>query len=389
MFTKPKSYDFELFSRRGCICYIMYIHYASAFLQKWFSRKLVFIMKRLIKGKVFDFTISEPELYVDNESRGRSGHMSHAMTEYEPGKLLAFNMNVSPKRNGGHGQYGWVEYRRSLDAGKTFGEINTFPFSWDAFLDGKFTIACEKALTCPDGTVVVFCLRNSPYNEICSEPFYTPYYVTSSDGGVSWGEPKEFSPWAGRIYDAVMYEGDIYVVQFCNDSEIHWTGRLPEHVYRIFKSSDNAKTFKVISTVPQNTLNRGYGSLLFRPDGSLIFYCYNRADEVNMDYMISYDKGITWTCGGRCYLEKGIRNPQTVIWDSQFILHGRGSCGRGFMLYTSSDGINWDEGFAIEPNKELCYYSNNIVIGDKVLLQYSDAYNGGCVNVMHAWLEKA
>ena len=108
-----------------------------------------------------------------------------------------------------------------------------------------------------------------------------------------------------------------------------------------------------------------------------------------MDYMISYDKGITWTEGGKCYVKKGIRNPQTVIWDGQFILHGRGSCGRGFMLYTSADGINWDEGYAIEPNKELCYYSNNLLINDKVLLQYSDSYNGGCVNVMHSWLEKA
>ncbi len=350
-------------------------------------------MKRLVKGSVFDFTISDGELYVDNEARNRSGHMSHAMCEYEPGRVLAFNMNVSPKRNDGHGQYGWVEYRRSLDAGVTFGEINTFPFSWEAFLDGKFTVAVEKAVTCPDGSVIAFCLRNSPYREICSEPFYTPYFVKSRDGGVTWGEAREFSPWAGRIYDAVVYDGAIYVLQFCNDAEIHWTGRLPDHVYRVFRSLDMGETFEVISTVPQNTLNRGYGSLLFMPDGALMFYCYNRTDEVNMDYMISRDKGLTWGEGGRIYLRHGIRNPQTALWDGMVILHGRGSCGRGFMLYTSPDGVHFDEGFVIEPDKEYCYYSNNIVLKapngeNRVLLQYSDSYRGGCVNVRHAWLEK-
>ena len=41
--------------------------------------------------------VGEPELYVDNESRGRSGHMTHAMAEFAPGKMIDFNSNCSAK----------------------------------------------------------------------------------------------------------------------------------------------------------------------------------------------------------------------------------------------------------------------------------------------------
>lgn len=350
-------------------------------------------MPRRFTGALGEMEFSEPELYVNNEARSRSGHMSHAMIEYKPGCVLAFNSNCSPKRNGGHGQYGWIEYRRSLDGGKTFGEICDFPYSKEAFLDGLFTIAVEKAVVCDDGTIVAFCLRNTPYHEICSEPFLSPMYVRSFDEGKTWTEAKELAPYAGRVYDALYYEGAIYAVHFCNDAEIHWTGNKPEHVYRLYKSTDSGNTWEVVSTIPVSTLTRGYGSMLFRPDGSLIFYYYNRSDEVNMDYAISYDKGLTWTEFGKCHLKHGIRNPQTAILDGVYILHGRGAMGRGFFIYTSADGINWDDGFAVEPNKEWCYYSNNIVLKDengknRLLIQYSDAYANKCVNVRHAWLKK-
>lgn len=43
-----------------------------------------------------------------------------------------------------------------------------------------------------------------------------------------------------------------------------------------------------------------------------------------------------------------IRNPQVAILDDQFILHGREAGDiNAFVLYTSEDGILWDEGHRI------------------------------------------
>ena len=76
-------------------------------------------MERVFDGNIGKLNISAAEMFVDNKSRRRSGHMSHAMVEYAPGRLIAFNSNCSAIRHGGHMPYGWVEYRISKDNGKT------------------------------------------------------------------------------------------------------------------------------------------------------------------------------------------------------------------------------------------------------------------------------
>ena len=77
-------------------------------------------------------------------------------------------------------------------------------------------------------------------------------------------------------------------------------------------------------------------------------YAYNENCEEEMDYAISKDFGKTWCKTGVCYLDKKIRNPQVAILDGQFILHGREAGNiNSFVLYTSEDGINWDEGSRI------------------------------------------
>ena len=86
--------------------------------------------------KNYSVDISEPTLYVDNQSRGRSGHMTHAMAEFAPGCFIDFNSNCSAERWGGHSPYGWVEYRISKDSGKTYSEVKTLPYSVECFLDG-------------------------------------------------------------------------------------------------------------------------------------------------------------------------------------------------------------------------------------------------------------
>ena len=74
---------------------------------------------KTIEHDTYTVLFDEPTLYVDNEARGRSGHMTHAMAEFAPGKFIDFNSNCSAVRLGGHYPYGWVEYRISEDAGKT------------------------------------------------------------------------------------------------------------------------------------------------------------------------------------------------------------------------------------------------------------------------------
>jgi hypothetical protein len=61
------------------------------------------------------------------------------------------------------------------------------------------------------------------------------------------------------------------------------------------------------------------------------------------------------------------------------------------VLYTSKDGIHWDEGsYIYECEGKTAYYSNNLVIDGKngeqtVLIQASVPYSKGCVNIAH-WI---
>ena len=68
-----------------------------------------------IKRNGYTVRLSDPILYVDNESRNRSGHMSHAMAEFAPGKIIDFNSNCSAAIYQGHSTFGFLEYRISED----------------------------------------------------------------------------------------------------------------------------------------------------------------------------------------------------------------------------------------------------------------------------------
>lgn len=355
-----------------------------------------------IEGVVNTIHLSEPEIYVDNEKRGRSGHIGHGLVEFAPGKIMAFNSNVSDKKYSGHSTFGWVEYRISEDYGKTWGEIQNLPYSVEEFYDGVHNVSVEKAVVCDDGTIVAFCLMNSP--EKLAEPWDNPRYVTSKDSGKTWSESKEVSPYKGRIYDALYYNGAIYVLEFCNDAAESFTGNSDEHLYRIFKSDDNGGSFYELSVVGfPETISRAYGNMIFTPEGRLMVYAYNVSDENNMDCVISDDCGKTWGNYTKCYLENKIRNPQVNILDGQYILHGRAGeseAGTGsFVFYTSKDGLVWDEGTILVKNRPACFYSNNLVVKcpdnkERMLVQYSENYNdpipgvwNAQVNVMHLWIE--
>jgi hypothetical protein len=146
-----------------------------------------------IKRESYTLCLEDPSVYVDNEARGRSGHMTHAMTKLNNGSYINFNSNCSAERSGGHSTYGWLEYRFSNDSGKTYSEAYEFPYAKESFLSGTVSISVEKMVTCDNGRVIAFCLRNYAYEELCCEPWSTPTFVTSDDNCKTWSEPKEIA----------------------------------------------------------------------------------------------------------------------------------------------------------------------------------------------------
>jgi len=338
-----------------------------------------------ISHKNYEVIIEEPTIYVDNEARNRSGHMTHALAPVGENGFIDFNSNCAKMRYEGHSAFGWIEYRISKDAGKTYSEIYDLPYAKEAFLEGVNTISVEKAVTCDDGTIVAFCLRNCQTDPVCCEPWDTPYVVTSCDEGKTWSEPTEMTTYKGRIYDAVYVNGKIYVLLFCND---HFVGETDEHQYRIFVSEDSGKTFSKHCVVPFDTKGRCYGSLLF--DGKLLHaFAYNINAEDKLDHAVSEDLGKSWKVLPPCFLKEGIRNPQTAFIDGVYIIHGRDASRGGFVLYTSEDCENFDEGTFICKYPYVCgaFYSNNINLKDEkgnfLLIQYSDIYLNDCFNLDH------
>ena len=56
-----------------------------------------------------------------------------------------------------------MEYRRSTDYGQSWGEPQILEYSYKSFLDGLFTISCEKAVVPEENHIVLFCIRNDAY----------------------------------------------------------------------------------------------------------------------------------------------------------------------------------------------------------------------------------
>ena len=340
------------------------------------------------KQNDFSLVFSEPTVYVDNRARGRSGHMSHAMAEFAENCGIDFNSNCSAVIWEGHMPHGVIEYRVSRDAGVTWGGVKTLPYSVEALYDGLFTVSVEKAVAV-NGRVVAFCLRNTPCG---CEPWRTATWIYSDDAGETWSKPRELSGYKGRVYDARAHEGKIYALLHCNDARKTFTGNDPEHVYRLYVSEDAGLSFRELSVVPIPVYGRGYGAMIFRPDGSLAVYAYNVRDERHMDWAISRDGGVTFPERGASFLDKRIRNPQISLLEGTYILQGRAG-EKGFVFYASPDGLEWSEGLLLEAERGPCYYSNGIVLNDpaggkRLLVQYSDIYERCCVNAMHMWVKK-
>lgn len=325
---------------------------------------------QIIKGVVSDVEMAEPIVFVDNEKRERSGHMSHALVDLGGGKIVAFNSNCSKFRCLGHSAHGWIEYTVSRDYGVTWGERRIWQYSKDVIEDGCITYSAEKALPLPNGKIAVFLLLNTQNAEVCCEPWWYPPQVAILDPETNeWSKPYTITNYPGRIYDVLAHDGAYYVLECCNAAEGGFWNHLPEDCFRLFRSTDDCQTFEEVCVVPfLDQAYLCYGNMIVSPKGELICYAYKIEDEVNLAYAVSPDFGTTWTDAGDTPVKKRIRNPQVGKLDGQYILLGRAgqrdeNTVNSMVIYTSADGIKWDDGILLGDNeRRSCFYSDVLTV---------------------------
>lgn len=335
------------------------------------------------------FTYTQPQIFVDHEAQKRSGHMGHAFARDAKGRLLAFYSNCDYDRVDGHSGYGWMEYKVSEDGGDSWGEKQVLPYSMELFQQGEHTALCEKALSTQDGEIVCLFQITDASLPISCNPFGKPTFIYSSDGGESWSEASIACEREGRIYDAKTYGAHSLFLVHRNDDFI---GSKPEHDFALYEWDAAQKCFYFKSTLPGNSIGKGYCCMEFDTDGTLHAYTYDSLDEFHMPHYVSADFGATWESVGSGYFDKYIRNPQLARTASGWFLHGRnGNKGDGLVIYFSPDGFNWEKGDVVitRPCPGVGYYSNNIYLPERrrLLIQFSHVYNMNRVNIMHMFVE--
>lgn len=333
------------------------------------------------------FTVSDREIYVNHEKAQRSGHMGHALIDAGKGRILDFNSNCDGKRCGGHSGWGWMEYRISGDYGRTWGAPRVLPYSKRMFDEGRHTALCEKGVKAPDGRIILFFQITDCREEICCEPWSAPTMAVSADGGETFSDGVPTGAEPGRIYDAVADDKGVYFLIQANE---HFLGARPEHVYKVYRS-DAGGPF-VPATLPIDARGKGYGAMEFTAKGELIAYVYDSRREDMLTYTISRDRGRTWSAPAQSRVAKLIRNPQVRrLGDVWFMIGRNGGAGDGLVLYSSEDGLRWDDGIKVDcrpPKTGTGYYGCLLPIlepgcAPRMLVQYSHVYSAHRVNVAH------
>ena len=229
--------------------------------------------------------------------------------------------------------------------------------------------------------------------------FPAPNVQVSDDHGETWSEAMEFGLPAGRIYDTKYINDEAWFLLFENDATVDFYGVDASHVYKIVKSTDNGNSFFVSGTLPLDAKGRCYGTMC-EIEGGTIVYIYNRDDEHNLDYVLTADGGRTCSAVGTAHFAARLRNPQMVKFGGRYYMHGRsGSSGpdeeRGhFILYSSADGLLWDEGRRLATRTAgHGAYSNSVVVQDgmgrkRLRIHASHAYSEHRTNVVAWWLDQ-
>jgi uncharacterized protein (TIGR02145 family) len=375
---------------------------------------------RCIRRTLYDgykLNPSEPPndgiMFVDHEATGRSGHVGNAITECKNGDILAFYVNGSGTIWGGHGAAGWTEYKRSTDGGKTWGEPVVFEYSkktWeeneqiteDVSFKSYFTAYVTSVITAPNGNLIAFMSRRLPV--LPSEKQRKPVYLISYDDGYTWSEPRLVDEDASLEDVTLMhsdggsfvYEGNIYAVFIGGGLSDYKEGK-----YSFYISKDNGETFKKINDdlFPGSTSGKHMSANVLI-NGKFIVYGFDPNNENLLPYVVSTDKGYTWSDVGYIYMEKRMRNAQVSekTGDYYFMTGRSGNWGddpRCLVLYTSKDGINWDRGVFLNKVQQcIDSYTANEVIGkydpstpNRLLIQSSIAYSGYRNNIRHWWIE--
>lgn len=347
------------------------------------------------------FRIIPPEppndgiLFVDHQSAGRSGHNGQAVLEYCKDHLIAFYLNgaANDQTRNGHHPLGWSEYRKSSDAGQTWGPPQALDYSKhiDAHPD-YFSAYVKQVVAAPDGALVAMgCRFFKDY-----PTFDKAFVLRSQDEGDTWSEATDLGgddPVLGRPQAARVYDGTIYVLM------THGPVWGDQHPHRLYVSQDNGQSFQRRSDLTLDP-ECWYGALSLLDDGRMIAYGYKSRDEHHLQYVTSADWGHTWSAPQTTFMAKRIRNP--ILSEKigrYYFLHGRsgqvGENAKQLVLYASTDGIYWDSGRFLNTRPGMDSYSANAVVGKfdptlpkRLLIQSSIAYDGNRrVNVHHWWIE--
>jgi hypothetical protein len=356
-------------------------------------------------------------LFVDQQKDNRSGHGGITLTECRNGDILAFYSVTWAENWGGHSVAGWSQYRRSTDGGLTWGEPVVFDYSkrmWDG--GDVFSALVFSVITAPDGTLIATLMR---YANARWEKQQAPVYFLSDDHGHTWTGPREFDE-SATVHDISMtlntsfvHNGQVFLVFRGGTSNMS-----PGGPHTLWVSEDNGQSFRRRSVLPFHDADY-YWAAGALDDGRIIVYTYNahhrrddRTAEQNIPYVLSTDEGHTWSEVRTSHFAKGIRNMQlSEKLGKWYFMHGRsGSYQRdlvgddpgpgNFVLYSSEDGIHWDEGILLmsrlqTPGGGDCYSANEIIgkydpeMPQRLLIHADISYAGARTNMHHWWVTTA
>jgi hypothetical protein len=353
-------------------------------------------------------------LFVDRQAEDHSGHGHNSITECRNGDIVAFYSVTGTGADhwNGHGVAGWSEYRRSTDGGLTWGQPTVFDYSkrmWDG--DEVYSALVYSLVTAPNGTLIATVIR---YANEKWEKQRTPVYLLSDDHGHTWKGPYEFDESATvddiayTMNTSFVHDGEVFIVFRGGISNM-----TPGGPQTLWVSGDNGKSFSRRSILPFDHANY-YWAAGALDHGQIIVYTYDahqkrddQTAEQNIPYVISRDGGRTWSDMRTAHFAKGIRNMQLSgkLGEWYFIQGRTGSYPRdlvgddpgpgNFVLYSSRDGIHWDEGIVLmsrlqTPGGGDCYSANEVIgkydpaTPERLLIHSDVSYSGAKTN-MHQW----